>query len=328
MRPLVGWAAGAGVRAGRAPARWPGPALRGHGCSAGRLPLRPVRRLGGRRGENAPAVLDRRVRAGGGARRRAGAPAGRPVAGARCPPLVLGGDIDADGGSWGRPVQLAERLGGPGVGGALALFRLPFPSRHPQFPLCCPPVSSRSAEAFEGHDLVLVLPAPRCSRYREYLPGRYLPEGTRLVPGDTGRVRRRAGTDGRALVADPAAVIELLHEDARATGATATTGATAATGAVRRARGRLPAGARSARRGRGPRLHPRGGLRGPCRDGAARRYGVRGGVDLDQCRVVASDGPAPARLLLHFPAAGGLQVRAARRGRGRPWPSPAGRSWA
>ncbi|MFF3505465.1 benzoylformate decarboxylase [Streptomyces sp. NPDC003247] len=160
-------------------------------------------------GDNSAAVLDRQVR-------RCSAPGPdqadalvEQVRAARRPALVLGGDIDSAG-LFDDAVRLAERLECP-VWAAPSLFRLPFPNRHPQFRGVLPAGIAPVAKAFEGHDLVLVLGAP-VFRYHEYLPGRYLPEGTRLlqVTDDASAVAR--APMGEALVADPAAVIELLVE--------------------------------------------------------------------------------------------------------------------
>ncbi|WP_317447066.1 benzoylformate decarboxylase [Streptomyces collinus] len=157
--------------------------------------------------ENALAVLDRRVR-------HAGVPAGgqgrwlaEAVGAARRPALVLGGDIDSDG-LFDDAVRLAERLGGP-VWAAPSLFRLPFPNRHPLFRGVLPAGIEPVSRAFEGHDLVLVLGAP-VFRYHEYLPGRYLPEGTRLIQVTRDASAAARAPMGEALVADPGAVIELL----------------------------------------------------------------------------------------------------------------------
>jgi benzoylformate decarboxylase len=164
-------------------------------------------------GENAPAVLDRQVQRAGVPGAEQGRLLAEAVAGARRPALVLGGDIDAAG-LFDAAVRLAERLGGP-VWAAPSQFRLPFPNRHPQFKGILPAGIEPISRAFEGHDLVLVLGAP-VFRYHEYLPGRYLPEGTRLIQvTEDARAAARAPM-GEALVADPAAVIELL---ARALGA-------------------------------------------------------------------------------------------------------------
>jgi benzoylformate decarboxylase len=157
-------------------------------------------------GENAPAVLDRQVG-------RAGVPGGEQgrrlaeaVAAAQRPALVLGGDIDSAG-LFDDALRLAERLGGP-VWAAPSLFRLPFPNRHPLFRGVLPAGIEPVSRAFEGHDLVLVLGAP-VFRYHEYLPGRYLPEGTRLIQVTEDASAAARAPMGEALVAD-AAVIELL----------------------------------------------------------------------------------------------------------------------
>ncbi|MEU9647646.1 benzoylformate decarboxylase [Streptomyces sp. NPDC048110] len=168
--------------------------------------------------DNALAVLDRQVL-------RASAPGEEQrrwlverVAPAERPALVLGGDIDSAG-RFDDAVRLAERLGGP-VWAAPSQFRLPFPNRHPQFRGVLPAGIAPISEAFEGHDLVLVLGAP-VFRYHEHLPGRYLPEGTRLiqVTGDASAAAR--APMGEALVADPGAVIDVLLESLDAAGAPA-----------------------------------------------------------------------------------------------------------
>ncbi|WP_432169378.1 benzoylformate decarboxylase [Streptomyces sp. 1222.5] len=169
-------------------------------------------------GENAPAVLDRQVQ-------HAGVPGGdqgrrlaEAVVGARRPALVLGGDIDSAG-LFDDAVRLAERLGGP-VWAAPSLFRLPFPNRHPLFQGVLPAGIEPVSRAFEGHDLVLVLGAP-VFRYHEHLPGRYLPEGTRLIQVTEDASAAARAPMGEALVADPAAVIELLMKALDAPGAPA-----------------------------------------------------------------------------------------------------------
>ena len=158
-------------------------------------------------GENSLSLLDRQVH-------RADTPSGEQarrlveqVTAARRPLLVLGGDIDSAG-LFDDAVRLAERLGSP-VWAAPSLFRLPFPNRHPLFRGVLPAGIAPVSKAFEGHDLVLVLGAP-VFRYHEYLPGSYLPEGTRLVQvtDDASAVAR--APMGEALLASPGAVIDLL----------------------------------------------------------------------------------------------------------------------
>lgn len=156
---------------------------------------------------NADAIIDRSVR-------RAARPDAEQadrlverVRAAQNPLLVLGGDIDCAG-LFDRAVRLAESLDSP-VWAAPSLFRLPFPNRHPLFRGVLPAGIAPVCEAFDGHDLVLVLGAP-VFRYHEHLPGSYLPAGTELVQvtDDAGAAAR--APMGEALVADPAAVLDLL----------------------------------------------------------------------------------------------------------------------
>ncbi|MEU5755757.1 benzoylformate decarboxylase [Streptomyces sp. NPDC047829] len=157
--------------------------------------------------DNALAVLDRRVERASVPDAAQGRRLAERVAAARRPALVLGGDIDAPG-LFDDAVRLAERLGCP-VWAAPSLFRLPFPNRHPLFRGVLPAGIAPVCEAFEGHDLVLVLGAP-VFRYHEYLPGRYLPEGTRLVQVTEDASAAARAPMGEALVADPGAVVGLL----------------------------------------------------------------------------------------------------------------------
>ncbi|MGW0084635.1 benzoylformate decarboxylase [Streptomyces sp. NPDC003393] len=157
--------------------------------------------------DNCLAVLDRRVE-------QARVPDGEQsrrlverVAAAERPALVLGGDIDSAG-LFDDAVRLAELLGGP-VWAAPSLFRLPFPNRHPLFRGVLPAGIAPVCQALEGHDLVLVLGAP-VFRYHEYQPGRYLPEGTRLIQVTEDASAAARAPMGEALVADPGAVMDLL----------------------------------------------------------------------------------------------------------------------
>ncbi|MEP9384660.1 benzoylformate decarboxylase [Nocardioides sp. KR10-350] len=157
--------------------------------------------------DNAGAVLDRTVQ-------RAAVPDAEQarwlveqVTTARNPALVLGGDIDA-GGHFDAVVGLAERLGAA-VWAAPSLFRLPFPNRHPLFRGVLPAGIAPVSEAFEGHDLVLVLGAP-VFRYHEYLPGRLLPDGTRLIQVTEDAAAAARAPMGEAVVADPGPVVDLL----------------------------------------------------------------------------------------------------------------------
>ncbi|MER5753672.1 benzoylformate decarboxylase [Streptomyces sp. NPDC002088] len=187
--------------------------------------------------DNSLAVLDRRVQRASVPGAEQGRRLVEQVTSAQRPALVLGGDIDSAG-LFDDAVRLAERLGGP-VWAAPSQFRLPFPNRHPLFRGVLPAGIAPISQAFEGHDLVLVLGAP-VFRYHEYLPGRYLPEGTRLIQVTDDASAAARAPMGEALVADPGAVIDLLVKalDAPAT----------PTGAYRPAPEPLTV--------EGPRLHP------------------------------------------------------------------------
>ncbi|MEU9554046.1 benzoylformate decarboxylase [Streptomyces fumanus] len=158
-------------------------------------------------GDNSLAVLDREVARAGVPDAEQGRRLAERVAAARRPALVLGGDVDTPG-LFDDAVRLAERLDCP-VWAAPSLFRLPFPNRHPLFRGVLPAGIAPASAAFEGHDLVLVLGAP-VFRYHEHLPGRYLPEGTRLVQVTEDASAAARAPMGEALVADPAAVVEHL----------------------------------------------------------------------------------------------------------------------
>ncbi len=160
-------------------------------------------------GENGLAVLDRSVRRGSAPGAELGRDLVERVTAAERPALVLGGDIDTAG-LFDDAVRLAERLGSP-VWAAPSQFRLPFPNRHPLFRGVLPAGIKPISDAFEGHDLVLVLGAP-VFRYHEYLPGRYLPEGSRLLQVTEDASAAARAPMGEAVVADPGAVIGLLLE--------------------------------------------------------------------------------------------------------------------
>ncbi|WBB77328.1 benzoylformate decarboxylase [Micromonospora sp. WMMD882] len=94
------------------------------------------------------------------------------------PALVFGPAVDRSDG-WPAAVALAERLGCP-VWSAPAPERIGFPEDHPQFQGVLPYAIGPLAEKLRGHDVVLVVGAP-VFRYYPYVPGEYLPPGTRLL---------------------------------------------------------------------------------------------------------------------------------------------------
>ncbi|MCW2638763.1 MAG: thiamine pyrophosphate tpp-binding protein [Dactylosporangium sp.] len=100
------------------------------------------------------------------------------IAGSRNPALVIGGAVDRSGG-WDAAVALAEKLRAP-VWAPPLPERAAFPQDHPQYRGMLPPAIGPLAEQLRGHDLVLVIGAP-VFRYYPFVPGEYLPEGTRLL---------------------------------------------------------------------------------------------------------------------------------------------------
>ena len=105
-------------------------------------------------------------------------------------PVLIYGAAIGRGDGWREATALAETLNAP-VWAAPASERTPFPENHPlyrgELPFAMRPLSDK----LEGHDLALVVGAP-VFRYYPYVPGPYLPSGTRLLhisddPGETGR---------------------------------------------------------------------------------------------------------------------------------------------
>ena len=127
--------------------------------------------------------------------------------------LVIGGGVDRAG-AWDVAVELAERVA-DGVFGAPANERSGFPGDHPLWQGDLPFAIAPLAEAVAGYDLIVTVGAP-VWRYYPYVPGSYLPEGTRLWhisddPGETARA-----PVGDAILADPGlaltGLVELLGE--------------------------------------------------------------------------------------------------------------------
>jgi benzoylformate decarboxylase len=128
---------------------------------------------------------------------------------ARNPVMVAGPDIDASGG-WDAAVALAERQGlgvwaTPAPGGG----RIGFPENHPHFRGWLPPAIGPGGQAFEGHDLVLVV-GSSAFPYYPYLPGPALPEGTELVLLTSDPDEAARAPMGDAIVADVALTLEAL----------------------------------------------------------------------------------------------------------------------
>lgn len=134
-------------------------------------------------------------------------PVAEALAGARSVALVLGAGV-ARGEGWADAVTLAERL-------RCAVYAAPwteaasFPEDHPLFQGMLPPAIGPLSERLQGHDVVLVLGAP-VFRYYPYVPGSYLPEGTRLFHVTDDPMEAARAPVGDSVLADPAAAIRVL----------------------------------------------------------------------------------------------------------------------
>ncbi|MCF8587167.1 benzoylformate decarboxylase [Gordonia liuliyuniae] len=129
------------------------------------------------------------------------------IADAAHPVLIFGSDI-ARADAWGPAVALAERLGAP-VWAAPSSERPPFPEDHPLYAGGLPFAQGLLSQRLTGHDLIVVVGAP-VFRYYPWIPGEYIPAGSRLLhitddPAEAGRA-----PVGDSLVADAGLALEAL----------------------------------------------------------------------------------------------------------------------
>lgn len=129
------------------------------------------------------------------------------VAAADDPVLVLGSDV-ARGDGWGQAVALAERLGVK-VWAAPSSERPPFPEDHPLYAGGLPFSQGGLSEKLAGHDVILVIGAA-VFRYYPWVPGDYIPAGSRLLhitsdPDESGRA-----PVGDSLIGDAVLALEAL----------------------------------------------------------------------------------------------------------------------
>ncbi|MGC9669487.1 thiamine pyrophosphate-dependent enzyme [Planosporangium sp. 12N6] len=89
--------------------------------------------------------------------------------------------------------------------------RTSFPEDHPQFQGMLPPAIGPLGEALRGHDVVLVIGAP-VFRYYPYVPGEFLPEGTRLLHVTDDPDEAARAPVGDSLLADAALACAALAE--------------------------------------------------------------------------------------------------------------------
>jgi benzoylformate decarboxylase len=135
-------------------------------------------------------------------------------------PVVIYGGAVARADGWSEAAALAEALNAP-VWAAPASERTPFPEDHPLYRGELPFAMGPLSEKLEGHDLALVVGAP-VFRYYPYVPGPYVPSGTRLLhisddPGETGRAPVGDSLLGDAVLS-LAALTDLLPGGRRANG--------------------------------------------------------------------------------------------------------------
>ena len=123
------------------------------------------------------------------------------------PVLVLGPDVDAAAAN-DHAVALAEALAAQ-VWIAPSASRCPFPTRHAAFRGVLPAGVKAISDTLAGHDLVLVVGAP-VFRYHQYDPGRYLPDGARLVHLTTDAGEAARAPMGDAIVCDLADTVARL----------------------------------------------------------------------------------------------------------------------
>src|SRR5574337_303741 len=125
------------------------------------------------------------------------------------PALVLGAAVDADHAN-ADAVRLADKLQAP-VWIAPSAPRCPFPTRHSAFRGVLPAGIAALAECVRGHDVVMVLGAP-VFRYHQYDPGRYLPEGARLLHITDDPAEAARAPIGEAIVAPVGETIRRLAD--------------------------------------------------------------------------------------------------------------------
>ncbi len=128
---------------------------------------------------------------------------------ARNPALVFGAGVDRSRG-WADAVRLAEKLRAP-VYSPPASERGGFPEDHPQFMGALPFAIKPLGEKLKGHDVVLVVGAP-VFRYYPYVPGEYLPAGTRLVHVTDDPNEAARAPVGDAILGDPALACSQLAD--------------------------------------------------------------------------------------------------------------------
>ena len=131
----------------------------------------------------------------------------RLISTAKSPVLVLGAALDRSDG-WEAGVQFAEKLNVP-VWAPPETERAVFPEDHPLFQGFLPFAIAPLSKKLEGHDLVVVIGAP-VFRYYPYVPGDYLPDGTRLLHITDDPAEAARAPVGDSLLSDTRLAVESL----------------------------------------------------------------------------------------------------------------------
>lgn len=128
------------------------------------------------------------------------APVATQLDAATSPVLIIGGTVD-EGNGWNNAVRLAERLKAP-VWAPPEEGRPGFPETHPLYRGVLPAAIKPLSEKLEGSDLAIVIGAP-VFRYYPYIPGDYLPRGTRLIHITDNPSEAARAPVGDSVLADP-----------------------------------------------------------------------------------------------------------------------------
>jgi len=131
------------------------------------------------------------------------------IGAAQSPVLVIGAGVDRAGG-WDAGVRLAEKLNVP-VWAPPETERAAFPEDHPLFQGYLPFAIAPLAKKLQGHDLVVVIGSP-VFRYYPYVPGDYLPAGTRLLHITDDPAEAARAPVGDSMLADAGLALEGLLE--------------------------------------------------------------------------------------------------------------------
>ena len=131
----------------------------------------------------------------------------------RNPVLILGAALDRSPGGWNAAVKLAEKLRAP-VWSPPNSERSGFPENHPQFKGTLPSALKPLSDKLRGHDVALVVGAP-AFRYYPYVPGDYLPPGTRLLLVSDDPREVEIALEGDGILGDVAHACSVLTEALR-----------------------------------------------------------------------------------------------------------------